>query len=118
MTDIDAAKAALRVVQDKWEKAGKVPRADIERTEKALRRVEAAVREADERRWQRTNPELAARAQSMATQLEAKIASLREDAERAEAAGNARKAADARSQIESHQALLAQVQVGLDDAGG
>jgi hypothetical protein len=118
VTDIDAAKAALRVVQDKWEKAGKVPRADIERTEKALRRVEAAVREADERRWQRTNPELTARAQSMATQLEAKIASLREDAERAEAAGNARKAADARSQIESHQALLAQVQVGLDDAGG
>ncbi len=115
VTDLDAAKAALRVIQDKWDKAGKVPRADIDRTEKALRRVESAVRDADDKRWQRTNPELAARAQSMASQLEARIESLRADAEKAEASGNARKAADARAQIESQEALLAQVRTGLDD---
>ena len=36
--------------------AGKVPRADLERVEKRMRRVEPAVREADEQRWKRPTP--------------------------------------------------------------
>ena len=69
VTNLEAAKSALRTLQDKWEKAGKVPRADIERTEKGLRRVETAIREFEEKKWARTNPEVASRARSLATQL-------------------------------------------------
>ena len=58
VTDIDAAKAALRTIQEKWDAAGKVPRGDVERMEKGLRRIESAVREADDTRWARTNPEV------------------------------------------------------------
>jgi len=50
VTDTEAAKATLRVIQDKWERAGKVPREDMERVEKAIRRVEQAVRDHDEKR--------------------------------------------------------------------
>lgn len=56
VTDIEATKSALRGIQDRWEAAGKVPRADMERTEKGLRRIESAIRDADEKKWRRTNP--------------------------------------------------------------
>ena len=34
VTDIEAAKTTLRVIQEKWERAGKVPRPDVERLER------------------------------------------------------------------------------------
>lgn len=118
VTDLDAAKVALRSVQERWEQAGKVPRADVERTEKALRRVESAVRGADDQRWNRTNPEVAARAQSMVEQLQASVASLEDEVAAAEASGNARKAEAARSRLETQQQWLAQARAGLEEFGG
>ncbi len=118
VTDLDAAKAALRVIQDKWERAGKVPRPDIERTEKVMRRVEGAVREADDKRWQRSNPEVAARGRSMVSQLEAKVAALEEELASAQASGNARKAADAASQLQTQRQWLDQVRSSLDEFSG
>ena len=77
--DLEAAKAALRTLQDKWDAAGKVPRGDVDRMEKGMRRIEQAVRDADDQRWKQSNPEVAARAQSMVDQLEASVASLKDD---------------------------------------
>ena len=118
VTDIDAAKAALRSIQEKWDAAGKVPRADVDRMEKALRRIESAVREADEKRWAQTNPEVAARAQSMVDQLEASVASLRDDLATAEASGNQAKVADARAKLEAQEQWLAQARGNLDEFSG
>ena len=118
VTDIDAAKAALRSIQEKWDAAGKVPRGDVDRMEKALRRIESAVREADEKRWAKTNPEVAARAQSMVDQLEASVASLREDLAKAEASGNQAKVADARAKLEAQEQWLAQARGNLDEFSG
>ncbi|MGG5257044.1 DUF349 domain-containing protein [Phycicoccus avicenniae] len=118
VTDIEAAKASLRGVQDRWEAAGKVPRADLERVEKRLRRVETAVREADEQRWKATNPELSARAQSMVDQLEAAVAKAEAEVAKAEAAGNEVKATAARERLASQQEWLAQARAGLDEFGG
>ena len=117
VTDLEAAKAQLRAIQDKWDKAGKVPRADIDRTEKAIRRIEQGVRDAEERRWKATNPEAAARASSMVTQLEASLAQVRADLAKAEAAGNTRKAADLAAKIEAQEAWLAQATAGLSEFG-
>ena len=61
VTDLEKAKGQLRVIQDKWDAAGKVPRSDMERVEKAMRRVEQTVRDAEDRRWKSSNPEVAAR---------------------------------------------------------
>jgi hypothetical protein len=118
VTDIDAAKAALRAIQEKWDAAGKVPRADVDRMEKGLRRIESAVRDADDKRWAQTNPEVAARAQSMVDQLEASVAGLREDLAKAEASGNEKKVADARAKLEAQEQWLAQARGNLDEFSG
>lgn len=115
--DLDAAKAGLRSLQDRWDKAGKVPRADLERTEKAMRRVESAVREAEERKWKASNPEVAARASSMVRQLENSISALRDDLAKAQSKGNAGKEADLQGKIEAQEQWLAQAKAGLDEFG-
>ena len=118
ITDIDAAKASLRTIQEKWDAAGKVPRGDVDRMEKGMRRIESAVREADEKRWSQTNPEVAARAQSMVDQLEASVASLRDDLAQAESSGNAKKVTEAKAKLEAQEQWLAQARAGLDEFSG
>ena len=118
VTDIEAAKASLRVIQDKWERAGKVPRPDVERIEKVMRRVEQTIRETDEKRWASINPEAAARAQSLVDQLEKAVDGLRKDLKKAQASGNARKVADAQSNLESREQWLAQARAGVQEFGG
>jgi hypothetical protein len=118
VTDVETAKATLRGIQDRWEKAGKVPRADLERVEKRMRRVETAVREADEQRWTRTNPEVAARARSLVDQLEASVAAIEADVASAEAKGDAKAAEAARGRLAAQQEWLAQARAGLDEFGG
>ena len=118
VTDIEAAKTSLRVIHEKWEKAGKVPRPDVERLEKGMRRVEQAVRDNEEKRWARSNPEAAARAQSLVDQLEKAVEGLRKDLVKAEASGNAKKTADARSALEAREQWLAQARAGVQEFGG
>lgn len=118
VTDLEAAKAALRAIQDKWDAAGKVPRADVDRIEKAMRRIEQSVRDADDQRWHQTNPEVAARAHSMVVQLESSVASLREDVERAKASGNERKLKDAEAKLAAQEQWLEQARGNLDEFGG
>ncbi|MEO8556058.1 MAG: DUF349 domain-containing protein, partial [Actinomycetota bacterium] len=117
VTDVEAAKATLRVIQDKWERAGKVPRADMERIEKAMRRVEQTVREHDEKRWASSNPEAAARAQSLVDQLETAVEGLRKDLAKAEASGNAKKVAEARADLEAREQWLTQARAGVQEFG-
>lgn len=118
VTDIEAAKSSLRVIQEKWEQAGKVPRPDVERLEKAMRRIEQAVRETDEKRWASVNPEAAARAQSLVDQLEKAVEGLRKDLGKAQASGNAKKVADARSALEAREQWLAQARAGVQEFSG
>lgn len=118
VTDIEAAKATLRAIQEKWEQAGKVPRPDVERLEKAMRRVEQAVRETDEKRWASINPEAAARAQSLVDQLEKAVDRLRKDLEKAETGGNAKKISEARSNLQAREEWLTQARAGVQEFGG
>lgn len=82
VTDIDRAKAQLRQIQDRWEEVGRVPSSDLHRIEGRLHAVEAAVREAEEKEWRRTNPETRARAAGMVGQLEEQIAQLERSLDR------------------------------------
>ncbi|CAN7450464.1 DUF349 domain-containing protein [Knoellia sp. LjRoot47] len=117
VTDLDQAKAQLRVIQDKWDAAGKVPRADIDRTEKAIRRIETAVREQEDKKWKSSNPEVAARANSLVTQLRSSIESIEADLAKATASGNDRKVKDLTAKLESQQAWLAQAEAAGDEFG-
>ena len=118
VTDIEAAKATLRVIQEKWEHAGKVPRADMERIEKAMRRVEQAVRDNEEKRWASVNPEAAARAQSLADQLESAVEGLRKDLTKAQTSGNPKKVSDAQAALEAREQWLAQARAGVQEFSG
>ncbi|GEO33370.1 DUF349 domain-containing protein [Cellulomonas aerilata] len=109
ITDLAAAKAALRSIQDRWDAAGKVPRGDLQRVEARLRAVESAVRDADQSAWTRGNPETRARAEGAAAQLEAAIVGLEADLATAQAAGNARKIAEAQAALDARRAWLEQV---------
>lgn len=108
--DLGAAKKALQSIRDRWEDAGKVPRADMGRIEAGLRRVEDAVRQAEEENWQRSNPETKARTNSALSQLESAIAGLKEDLAKAEKAGDQRKIKAAQEALDARQAWLDQIQ--------
>ena len=116
--DLGAAKGELRSIQERWEKVGKVPRADIQRVEGRLRAVEQAVRDAEQSRWQRTNPETRARAEGAAAQLVAAIAALEADLESAKAGGNARKIAEIEESLAARRAWLEQVERAAAESRG
>ncbi|MFL6098478.1 MAG: DUF349 domain-containing protein [Actinomycetales bacterium] len=118
VSDLAAAKETLRGIQERWEAAGKVPRSDMDRIEKRIRKVEQVVRDAEEERWKRSNPEARARAESAVSQLEEALASLREQLAKAQARGDAKAAADAESSIEARSAWLEQARATLEEFSG
>ena len=118
VTDLAAAKQAIRGIQDRWEAAGKVPRADIQRVEGRLRAVENAIRDAEQKQWARTNPETRARAEGAAAQLEQAIAVLEADLEKAKAANDQRRIAEAQAALDARRAWLEQVRRAAQDARG
>lgn len=118
VTDVHAARAALRDIQERWENAGRVPRADLGRIEARLRAVEQAVRDAEQERWARSNPQARARAEDAVTQLENTIEALRARLAKAQAAGDTRAAADAEQALAARQEWLAQARQALTDFSG
>jgi len=107
--DLSAARATLRDVQEKWEHAGKVPRADVQRVEGRLRDVEKAVRDAEQVSWHRSNPETKARAEGALTQLEAAIESLEADLGKAKQAGDARAVKEAEAALAARRSWFEQI---------
>jgi len=76
VTDTSAAKRALRSISERWEKAGDLPRADRDRLERRLKKVEDAIRGSEAESWKRSNPETRARAESTANAFTDGIAKL------------------------------------------
>ncbi len=115
INDLAASKKSLQSIRDRWEAAGKVPRADMQRVEASLRKVEDAVRAADEDNWRRSDPEAKARTSSALTQLEATIAGLKDDLAAAEKAGDARKVAKANEALAARELWLEQIRKAAQD---
>lgn len=94
--DIDAARARLRELQDRWEEIGKVPRERMHDLEGRLRAIEKRVREAAESEWRRTDPEALARA----AQFRERVRQFEEQAAKATAAGRPKDAESALAQAQ------------------
>ncbi|MFV9633272.1 DUF349 domain-containing protein [Mycobacterium neumannii] len=92
-SDLDAARAALRVIGDKWDAIGKVPRERGAELERRLRAVEKKVREAP---THGVDPE----AQARADQFRVRAEQYERQAEKAAAAGRDKDAAEARANAE------------------
>ena len=104
--NVEAAKSALREIQEKWEKAGHVPRADRDKIERRLKKVEDEVRKHVEEIWRKSKPEVIERANSLVTSFENSLAKLEKQITEALAKGDDRKAADLKKQQAQTQALL------------
>ncbi len=115
---LSSAKSALRSIQERWEAVGHVPRGDKERIEGRLRRVEESVRTGEQDQWRRSNPEAKARADATVAQFQAALDKLEKEKAKAEAAGDARKVADADARITTTKALLEAAQRASTEFSG
>ncbi|WP_392466431.1 DUF349 domain-containing protein [Arsenicicoccus cauae] len=107
--DLGATKSALRTIQDKWDAAGKVPRSDMGRIEGELRKVEQAVRDAEDARWKKSNPEVNHRASAFAEQIERALEKENKALDTARASGDDKKIKAAEESLASRRALLEMV---------
>ncbi|MEY4451078.1 MAG: hypothetical protein RLZZ380_199 [Actinomycetota bacterium] len=74
--DLAQAKRLLTSIQDRWEKAGRVSRNDLAKTEDKLRAIETAVKNAERDLWKSTDPAAKARKDDVTLKLEEAIAKL------------------------------------------
>lgn len=118
VSEVKAAKTALREIQDRWEKAGDIPRADRDRLEKRLKRVEDAIRNAESDSWKRSNPEARSRAESTAHAFSGAIEKLQRQHDEAAAKGDQAAAIRISEQIEGTRALLAAAEKAASDFRG
>ncbi|MEU1280417.1 DUF349 domain-containing protein [Streptomyces sp. NPDC005805] len=118
VTDLKAARAAFRSINERWEAVGHVPRDARPKVEGRMHAVERAIQESEEKEWRRTNPEARARAEGLTGQLQAAVDKLRGQIDTARAAGNNAKADKLAKELEGRQALLDQALKGLQEFGG
>ena len=115
ITDLAAAKATLRGIQERWLAIGNVPRGVVARLESGLRQVEEAVRAGDQAEWKRTSPEALARAEATVSQLEASVAQLEQQVVKATERGDAKAAASAQESLDARRSWLAEAERTLAD---
>ncbi|MFF9067442.1 DUF349 domain-containing protein [Streptomyces sp. NPDC014891] len=118
VSDLKAARAAFRSLNERWETIGHVPRDARPKVEGRMHTVERAIQEAEEGEWRRTNPEARARAAGLTGQLQDAVEKLRKQIDAARAAGNDAKADKLSRELEGRQALLDQALKGLEEFGG
>jgi hypothetical protein len=118
VTDLKAARAAFRAINERWEAIGHVPRDARPRIEARMHAVERAIQDSEETEWRRTNPEARARAEGLTGQLQAAVDKLAAQAQAARDSGNAARAEKLERELEGRRALLDQALKGLHEFGG
>ncbi len=106
VTDARSARSTLRGVLERWEAAGPVPRDQRDRLEGGLRKVDDAVRRAEEAEWKRSNPEARARAQDTVNQLLKSIGQLETRLAKAQAAGRDKDVKEAEEALSARRSWL------------
>lgn len=115
VTDYQQARAGFRTFLEKFNQLGKVPRDAIRPLDNRVKALEKAVKSAEDEEWRRTDPEARKRAEDTVNTFSAQIDRLSNQADKAEAAGNTRKASEARETIETYRSWLEQAQKALDE---
>ena len=118
ITDLRTARQALRGIQEKWEQAGGVPRDSRDHLEGGLRKVEEAVRKAEDNQWRRSNPEAIARAEGTVTQLRAAIEGLERQLAKAQEKGDAQAERSAQEALEARRSWLEEAERTLAEFSG
>lgn len=113
VTDARAARTAMRSLHERWEAIGHVPRSSRDQVEGRLRRVDDAIRAAEDAEWRRSNPEARARAEATVAQLRHSIEALDSEAASARAAGQSGKAEKAEAAAAARRTWLTEAEKTL-----
>jgi hypothetical protein len=111
--DLAEAKKSLLVIQQRWEKAGRVPKDKLRETEDKLRAIEAKVKAVEEDQWRKTDPAAIERSNSVTSQLEESIKKLEQDLTKATAGGDAKKVKAATEALAARKAWLEVVKASM-----
>ena len=106
VTDVDAAKRAIRDIAERWDAIGKVPRDQIRTLEDRMRAVEQAIRGIEEEKWRRTDPEKSARADDMVAKLREAIDKVESDLDKARSSGDQKRVTELEENLASRRAFL------------
>jgi hypothetical protein len=109
VSNLEAAKSAMKSIQARWEKAGKVPRDAMRSTEDRLKAVEHKIKGVEQENWRKTDPATIDRTNSVRSQLETAITKLEAELGQAQQSGDAGKIAKATEALETKKAWLAVV---------
>jgi len=113
VTKVGEAKRALRTIQERWEKAGQLPRNVKDKFDSRLRAVEKVIRELDQEESRRTDPVERKRAQENVDKLAEAVAIYEKQAAKAAAAGDAKKEKEAREAADSRRLWLTEAEKSL-----
>jgi hypothetical protein len=100
--DPRAAQAALRDIQSRWQASGRIRREAVTSLERRLRAVEDKIKQAMETGWRRTEPS----ANPLLTQIREQVAEAEDRLERARAAGDDKRVAEAEQALASKRQVL------------
>lgn len=100
--DLKAAQAALRDLQSRWDAVGRVPREAVVALDRRLGAVAERIRSATDDQWRRGSAE----SNPLLTQVREQVAKAERQLERARAAGDARRIAEAEQALASRRQFL------------
>ena len=113
ITDLDKARKEFRELMAEWSKIGITDRNKRAALDSRLDVVSSAIKAAEAEKWRRSDPAAKARANDVVDQLTKAIAAYEEAAVKAAAAGNTKKAEEARMAAEARRSWLSEAQKGL-----
>jgi hypothetical protein len=106
VSKLESAKTAMKSIQARWEKAGKVPRDSIRAIDDRLKAVEQKIKGIEQENWRKTDPATIDRTNSVRSQLESSIAKLEAELAQAQQSNDAGKIAKATEALETKKAWL------------
>jgi hypothetical protein len=118
VTDLEAAKRAIRDLSERWDAIGKVPREKIRPLEDRMKAVEQAIRSIEQEQWRRSDPEKSARADDMVAKLQDAIAKVEKDLDSARSAGDQKKVTELEENLASRRSFLEMAQRASADYSG
>jgi hypothetical protein len=113
ITDVNQAKKALRDHLNAWSKIGMTHRDKRASLDARVQAVESVIKESEAEIWRKTDPAAKARAEEVVKQLTESIENYEKVAAKSEAAGNAKKATEAKESAAARRVWLEEAEKGL-----
>ena len=115
ITNLDDARRKFRDLRTKLSKIGAIDKKKRSALDKRVDTVEMTIKEAEQEKWRRSDPGARARANDVVNQLLSAVADYETKAAKAEATGDAKKAAELREAADARRMWLSEAQKGLAD---